>query len=90
MLRVRSRKEAGGWRRKESGLYWREVVGVGEALLGFERNLTHLDGHVVTLRREGVTQPGKCSSISLPFFALSYEELCLTHTPELRLLPCDD
>ena len=59
VLRVRSRKEAGGWRRKESSLYWREVVGVGEALLGFERNLTHLDGHVVTLRREGVTQPGE-------------------------------
>lgn len=29
-----------------------------QALLGFERNLTHLDGHIVTLKREGVTQPG--------------------------------
>ena len=29
-----------------------------QALLGFERNLTHLDGHVVTLKRQGVTQPG--------------------------------
>lgn len=29
-----------------------------KALLGFERNLTHLDGHIVPLVRKGVTQPG--------------------------------
>lgn len=29
--------------------------------MGFERNLTHLDGHVVPLKREGVTQPGQDS-----------------------------
>lgn len=29
-----------------------------QALLGFDRNLTHLDGHVVRLKRQGVTQPG--------------------------------
>lgn len=29
-----------------------------QALLGFDRNLTHLDGHIVRLKREGVTQPG--------------------------------
>ena len=27
-------------------------------MLGFERNLTHLDGHVVPLKRTAVTQPG--------------------------------
>ncbi|KAF8206442.1 DnaJ-domain-containing protein [Mycena galopus ATCC 62051] len=58
VLRVRSRKHKGGWRRKESSLYWRETIGVDEALLGFDRNLTHLDGHVVRLQRKGVTQPG--------------------------------
>ncbi|TDL25859.1 DnaJ-domain-containing protein [Rickenella mellea] len=58
VLRVRSRKEQGGWRRKESSLYWKETIGIDEALLGFERNLTHLDGHVVTLKRTSVTQPG--------------------------------
>ncbi|TRM64384.1 hypothetical protein BD626DRAFT_491622 [Schizophyllum amplum] len=63
ILRVRSRKETGGWRRKEGSLYWREALGVDEALLGFERNLTHLDGHVVTLRREGVTQPGHVQTL---------------------------
>lgn len=82
VLRVRSTKQTGGWRRKESSLYWKETIGIDEvseiscgnrklirivigircsfpkALLGFERNLTHLDGHVVHLRRTGVTQPG--------------------------------
>jgi DnaJ-related protein SCJ1 len=77
VIRVRSRKDKGGWRRKESSLYWKETIGIDEvcslsflksarvieptflqALLGFDRNLTHLDGHVVRLIRDGVTQPG--------------------------------
>ncbi|KAH9849717.1 DnaJ-domain-containing protein [Lenzites betulinus] len=58
VIRVRGKKERGGWRRKESGLYWKETISVEEALLGFERNLTHLDGHIVELARHGVTQPG--------------------------------
>ncbi|KAF8656799.1 hypothetical protein AX16_002351 [Volvariella volvacea WC 439] len=58
ILRVRSKKDRGGWRRKESSLYWTETIGVDEALLGFERNITHLDGHIVKLERRGVTQPG--------------------------------
>ena len=36
---------------------WASIV-IIQALLGFERNLTHLDGHVVSLKRESVTQPG--------------------------------
>ncbi|KAH8118021.1 DnaJ-domain-containing protein [Phellopilus nigrolimitatus] len=63
VLRVRSRRERGAWRRKESSLYWRQTIGVDEALLGFEHNLTHLDGHIVTLRRDGVTQPGFVQTI---------------------------
>jgi hypothetical protein len=34
-----------------------------QALLGFSRNLTHLDGHVVPLERKGVTQPGFVQTI---------------------------
>lgn len=30
ILRIRSRKNKGGWRRKESSLYWRETIGVDE------------------------------------------------------------
>lgn len=30
ILRVRSRKNKGGWRRKEGSLYWRETIGVDE------------------------------------------------------------
>ncbi|KAJ7035015.1 hypothetical protein C8F04DRAFT_547929 [Mycena alexandri] len=63
VLRVRSRKNKGGWRRKEGSLYWRETIGVDEALLGFDRNLTHLDGHIVRLQRKGVTQPGFVQTI---------------------------
>ncbi|GHJ84881.1 hypothetical protein NliqN6_1283 [Naganishia liquefaciens] len=61
VLRVRSKQsvgEAGGWRRKDAGLYRREILSVDEALLGFERNITHLDGHVVSVKRPGTTQPG--------------------------------
>ncbi|KAI0649090.1 DnaJ-domain-containing protein [Trametes meyenii] len=74
VLRIRSRKERGGWRRKESGLYWKETIGVEEALLGFERNLTHLDGHIVELKRTGVTQPGYVQTIKgegMPVFQQS-------------------
>ena len=30
VLRVRTRAEKGGWRRKESSLYWKETIGVDE------------------------------------------------------------
>ncbi|KAF5326667.1 hypothetical protein D9619_004250 [Psilocybe cf. subviscida] len=58
ILRVRTKKERGGWRRKETSLYWKETIGVDEALLGFERNITLLDGNDYLLKRSGVTQPG--------------------------------
>lgn len=95
VLRIRSRKERGGWRRKESGLYWKETISVEEvraracayelvlivfqALLGFERNLTHFDEHIVELKRTGVTQPGEPKSRNpLPAFS------SLTSIPRLR------
>ncbi|KAI0049744.1 DnaJ-domain-containing protein [Auriscalpium vulgare] len=74
VLRVRTRAEKGSWRRKETSLYWRETIGVDEALLGFERNLTHLDGHTVQLVRKGVTQPGFVQTIKaegMPHFQRS-------------------
>lgn len=38
VLRVKSRKEKGGWRRKEHGLYWKETIGVDEVC---PSSLTH-------------------------------------------------
>lgn len=35
VLRVKSRKETGGWRRKETGLYWKETIGVDEVRRAF-------------------------------------------------------
>jgi len=58
VLRVRSKKERGAWRRKETSLYWKQTIGVDEALLGFEKNITHLDCRNLEIVREGVTQPG--------------------------------
>lgn len=34
-----------------------------QALLGFERRLTHLDGRTITLSRTGTTQPGEVEVI---------------------------
>jgi len=58
VLRVRSKKEKGAWRRKETSLYWKQTIGIDEALLGFEKNITHLDGRNLQIVRKGVTQPG--------------------------------
>lgn len=30
VIRVRSKKDKGGWRRKETSLYWRETIGIDE------------------------------------------------------------
>jgi len=30
VLRVRSKKEKGAWRRKETGLYWKQTIGIDE------------------------------------------------------------
>jgi DnaJ-related protein SCJ1 len=88
ILRVRSRKEKGGWRRKESSLYWKETIGIDEvrgwvekipciinglqALLGFEHNITHLDGRAIKLSRNGVTQPGASSLWASRLFACTF------------------
>lgn len=49
------------FRRKEHDLYWKEVLSLREAWMGsWTRNLTHMDGHIVELKRERgqVVQPG--------------------------------
>jgi DnaJ-related protein SCJ1 len=58
VVRVKSRAEEGGFTRKGPHLYYKQAIGVDEALLGFERKVKGLDGHWLALRREGTTQPG--------------------------------
>ncbi|GAA5951871.1 hypothetical protein JCM8115_005262 [Rhodotorula mucilaginosa] len=58
IVRVRSKKEKGGFVRKDSNLYWKEPISVAEALLGFRHTVKGLDGHDIVLSRSGVTQPG--------------------------------
>ncbi|KAA1077415.1 DnaJ- protein scj1 [Puccinia graminis f. sp. tritici] len=59
LLRIRIKKQSdGGFRRLEENLYWKEVLSLDEALLGFTRKIKHLDGHDLTVSRQAVTQPG--------------------------------
>ncbi|ROV90602.1 hypothetical protein VSDG_07430 [Cytospora chrysosperma] len=49
------------FRRKGDDLFWKEVISLREAWMGdWERNITHLDGHMVRLgrKRGEVVQPG--------------------------------
>jgi DnaJ-related protein SCJ1 len=54
------------FRRKGRDLYWREVLSLREAWLGdWQRNITHLDGRTLTLKRARghVVQPGAVEKI---------------------------
>ena len=55
------RNDGAFFRRKEKDLFWREALSLREAWMGgWQRNITHLDGHVVRLERKRgeVVQPG--------------------------------
>lgn len=57
-----TRNDGAFMRRKGRDLFWKEVLSLREAWMGgWERNLTHLDGHVVRLTRKRgeVVQPGQ-------------------------------
>lgn len=58
-----ARRSKGQFRRGGTSLYKTLPISLSEALLGFERNLTHLDGRTITIRRDAVTQPGFVSVI---------------------------
>ena len=54
------------FRRRGNDLHWKEVLGLREAWMGgWTRNLTHLDGHVVQLKRDRghVVQPGMVETV---------------------------
>ncbi|KIH87963.1 hypothetical protein SPBR_05013 [Sporothrix brasiliensis 5110] len=55
------------FRRRGNDLFWKEVISLREAWMGdWTRNLTHLDGHVVELKRTRgqVVQPGHVDTIT--------------------------
>jgi DnaJ-related protein SCJ1 len=55
------RHDGAFFRRKERNLFWREALSLREAWMGgWQRNITHLDGHIVRLERKRgeVVQPG--------------------------------
>lgn len=52
------------FRRDGDDLYTVQRITLIEALVGFERTLTHLDGSTVSLKRDRVTQYGFVQTIS--------------------------
>ncbi len=58
-----SRRSKGQFRRGGTSLYKTLPISLSDALLGFERNLTHMDGRTVTVKRDGVTQTGFVSVV---------------------------
>lgn len=65
------------FRRKGKDLFWREVLSLREAWMGdWTRNITHLDGHVVSLRRERgqVIQPGAVEIVEREGMPVWYED----------------
>jgi len=60
------RDDGGFFRRKGRNVFWKEVLSLREAWMGdWERNLTHLDGHIVRLSRKRgeVVQPNQVEII---------------------------
>ncbi|CAK7201009.1 DnaJ-related protein scj1 [Sporothrix eucalyptigena] len=58
--------DGANFRRRGDDLFWKEVISLREAWMGdWTRNLTHLDGHVVELKRERgqVIQPGHVETV---------------------------
>lgn len=63
LVKVQSKAQRGDFRRRDKHLYTTVPISLADAVLGFERNVTHLDGSIVTLRREGVTQPNYVATL---------------------------
>ena len=63
IVKISARRSKGQFRRGGTSLYKTLPISLSEALLGFERNLTHMDGRKVTVKRDGVTQPGFVSVV---------------------------
>jgi DnaJ family protein B protein 11 len=56
-FRIRTLPHA-AFRRTGNDLHMNATIPLLDALVGFSRNVSHLDGHVVVLATPGVTRPG--------------------------------
>lgn len=74
LVTVRSRTAPGDFRRVQHDLYFTQVLTLEEALLGFTKKKTHYDGHVITMRRTTVTQPGYTERIEDEGFPIPPDE----------------
>jgi len=62
------------FRREGNDLHAAMSIPLKDALLGFQKDLVHVDGHKVTVAKEGVTQPGEVMTIrgeGMPHFESS-------------------
>lgn len=63
--------------RNGNNLYIKQQITLKEALLGFTKTIKHLDGHIVKLTRNRVTQPGFVDALSgegMPLFNFPSEK----------------
>ena len=69
-------KKDGAFERKGSELHVRHQISLREALLGFEHELVHLDGHRVRLGKaaDAVTKPGEVIKLRGEGMAVPNEE----------------
>jgi DnaJ-related protein SCJ1 len=77
------------FRRRGKDLFWREVLSLREAWMGdWERNITHLDGHTVTLKRNRgeVVQPNTVEVIEGEGMPIWYTELPEGSDPQFGAL----
>jgi len=65
------------FRRDGNDLHAAMSIPLKDALLGFETDLLHVDGHKVRVKKDGVTQPGETITIAgegMPLFESSSEK----------------
>lgn len=51
------------FKRKNDDLHFQMQISLLEALVGFERTIEHLDGHIVTVKKSTITSPGDVMKI---------------------------
>ena len=53
------------FKREKNNLRMKLKISLKDALLGFRKVIEHLDGHKVTIKKDGVTQPGETDNFTV-------------------------